>query len=69
VELEPGKWTHLKIVVSGDKAQLHVNGAQQPTLIVNDLKRGKSRGAVALWAHCTTEAYFSKLKLAAARAH
>jgi hypothetical protein len=69
VDLEPGKWTHLKIVVSGDKAQLHVNGAAQPTLIVNDLKRGKSRGAVALWAHCTTEAYFSKLKMAAARAH
>jgi len=62
-DLEPGKWTHLKIVVAGEKAQLYVNGAKQPTLIVNDLKHGKSRGAVALWSHCTTEAYFTNLKV------
>jgi len=62
-DLEPGKWTHLKIVVAGEKAQLYVNGAKQPTLIVNDLKRGKSRGAVALWSHCTTDAYFANLKV------
>jgi len=62
-DLTPGRWTHLKIVVAGDKAQLYVNGAKQPTLIVNDLKRGKSRGAVALWSHCTTDAYFSNLKI------
>jgi hypothetical protein len=66
-DLEPGKWTHLRIVVAGDKAQLYVNGAKQPTLIVNDLKRGKSRGAVALWSHCTTDAYFSGLKISPAR--
>jgi hypothetical protein len=66
VDLVPGEWTHLKIAVSGDKARLYVNGASQPTLIVNDLKRGKSRGAVALWAHTTTEAYFSGLTIRAA---
>src|SRR3954470_14421716 len=66
-DLEPGKWTHLKIVVAGQIAQLYVNGAKQPTLIVNDLKRGKSRGAVALWSHCTTDAYFSNLKMTPAR--
>jgi hypothetical protein len=63
VDLEPGKWTHLKIDVAGDKAQLYVNGARQPALIVNDLKRGKSRGAIGLWTHCSTEAYFSNLKI------
>ena len=62
-DIEPGKWTHLKIVVAGQIAQLYVNGAKQPALIVNDLKRGKSRGAVALWSHCTTDAYFSNLKM------
>ena len=67
-DLEPGKWTHLKIVVSGDKAQLYVNGASQPALIVNDLKQGRSRGAVALWGHCTTDAYFSGLKIVPAKA-
>jgi len=62
-DLEAGKWTHLKIVVAGEKAQLFVNGAKQPALIVNDLKHGKSRGAVALWSHCTTDAYFTNLKV------
>jgi len=62
-DLEPGKWTHLKIVVAGEKAQLYVNGAKQPALIVNDLKHGKSRGAVGLWSHCTTDAYFANLKV------
>ena len=61
VDLEPGVWTHLRITVAGDKAQLYVNGATQPTLVVNDLKRGKSKGAVALWTHATTEAYFTNL--------
>jgi hypothetical protein len=43
-DLEPGAWTHVKIVVSGTHAQLYVNGAAQPCLIVNDLKLGKTRG-------------------------
>jgi len=29
--------------------RLYVNGAQQPTLIVNDLKMGDTEGAIALW--------------------
>ena len=38
--LETGGWTHVKVDVSGVRARLFVNGAAQPTLIVNDLKRG-----------------------------
>jgi len=63
VDLEPGMWTQMKIVVSGTKAQLFVNGSEQPVLVVNDLKLGKSQGQIALWAHSTTEAYFSGLKV------
>src|SRR5882724_9895640 len=37
VDLEPGVWTRVRIVIAGVKARLHVNGAEQPTLIVNDL--------------------------------
>ena len=62
-DLEPGVWTKLKIVVSGAKAQLYVNGASQPSLIVNDLKQGDSQGKIALWAHSTTEAYFSRINI------
>lgn len=63
VDLVPGEWTHVKIEVQGEKARLYVNGAQQPTLIVNDLKRGRSRGAVALWIGPGTIAHFSNLRI------
>lgn len=63
VDLEPGVWTRMKVVVTGTKAQLYVNGAQQPALVVNDLKLGESHGQIALWAHSTTEAYFSRLTI------
>jgi hypothetical protein len=61
VDLQPGVWTRLKIVVSGTKAQLFVNGADQPCLIVNDLKLGETHGQIGLWAHSSTDAYFSNL--------
>lgn len=62
-DLEPGAWTRIKVVVSGTKARLYVNGADQPCLIVNDLKLGESHGAVALWAYWSTEAYFSNVRI------
>ncbi len=60
-DLVPGEWTKVKIVIAGTKAQLYINGASQPSLIVNDLKRGDSHGAIALWSHTSTEGYFSNL--------
>jgi hypothetical protein len=61
VDLEPGAWTHMKIVVSGRHAALYVNDAPQPCLIVNDLKMGETRGPIALWAHVSTNAYFARV--------
>jgi hypothetical protein len=63
VDIEEKAWTRLKIVVSGMKAELYVNDATQPCLIVNDLKLGESHGGVALWAGSDTEAYFSNLRV------
>jgi len=63
VDLEAGAWTRIKIVVSGTKAQLYVNNAEQPCLIVNDLKLGETHGPVALWTGSDTEAYFSNLTI------
>ena len=62
-DMVPGEWTHLKLEVSGVKARLYVNGASQPALIVNDLKGGDTRGAIALWSYTSSEAYFSNLKV------
>jgi hypothetical protein len=63
VDMEAGAWTHLKIVVSGKAARLHVNGAAEPCLVVNDLKLGNGHGQVALWANTTTVAHFANLTL------
>jgi hypothetical protein len=63
VDLQPGEWTHMKIVVAGKTAQLYVNEADQPCLIVNDLKLGDGRGQIALWAHSSTDGYFSNLTI------
>jgi hypothetical protein len=60
-DLQPGVWTRVKIVVKGDKAKLFVNGVEQPTLIVNDLKHGESKGAVALWVGPGSNTHFTNL--------
>jgi hypothetical protein len=62
-DMEPAVWTTMKVVVSGSKARLYVNGAQQPCLIVNDLKRGDGAGRIALWAHVETDAYFGAVAI------
>jgi len=63
VDIEQNAWTSIKIVVEGTKAELYVNGADQPCLIVNDLKLGETHGRVALWTGSDTEAYFSNLRI------
>jgi hypothetical protein len=67
VDLEPGAWTRVRIVVDGTKARLFVHGADQPVLIVNDLKHGDGSGAVALWIGPGTEGYFTGVTVQAAR--
>ena len=52
-----------KIEVDGRKARLYVHGAEQPGLIVNDLKLEPRAGGVALWVGPGTEGYFSNLKI------
>ena len=63
VDIDPEAWTKIKVVVSGSQAQLYVNGADRPCLIVNDLKLGATRGQIALWTGPDTEAYFSNLTI------
>jgi hypothetical protein len=65
VDLEPGVWTKYKIEVEGRNARLYVNGAEQPCLIVHDLKLDPQAGGVALWVGPGTEGYFANLKIAA----
>jgi hypothetical protein len=63
VDLVPGQWTQVKIQVVGSRARLYVNGTEQPTLIVNDLKQPSVKGAIALWVGPGTIAHFSDLRV------
>jgi hypothetical protein len=59
VDLEPGAWTRYRITVQGTTARLFVHGAEQPALVVPDLKLGDVSGGVALWIGPGTEGYFT----------
>lgn len=63
-DLVPGEWTRVRIEVKGEKARLFVNGAPQPSMIVNDLKLGAgSTGSIGLWIGPGTVAHFANLRV------
>jgi hypothetical protein len=62
-DLRTGAWTRMRIKVLGTRAELYLDGAEQPCLIVRDLKLGGHGGRVALWADPTTEAHFRALRV------
>jgi hypothetical protein len=63
VDLVAAEWTKVKIEVHGNKARLFVNGVEQPNLLVDDLKQGARKGAVALWIGSGTLAHFANLQI------
>lgn len=63
VDLEPGVWTKVKIVLAGGKARLYVHGAEQPCLIINGLKLPPVKGGTGLWAGPGTDGYFANLRV------
>lgn len=63
VDLESGAWTKIRVEVKGTIARLFVHSQAQPTLIVNDLKLGASKGGIALWIGPGTEAHFRNLHM------
>ncbi|MFC1785202.1 hypothetical protein ACFL0J_06210 [Candidatus Neomarinimicrobiota bacterium] len=64
VDIDKDNWTKLKIVIKDKNARLFVNDAEQPTLIVNDLKQNLSeKGSIGLWIGPGSVAYFADLKI------
>jgi hypothetical protein len=63
VDLQPATWTRVRVTFEGQKARLYVHDAEQPTLVVNDLKRPAAAGGVALWIGPGTVAHFRGLKV------
>lgn len=63
VDLVPGAWTEVRIEVTGKQARLYVHGADEPVLIVNDLKGATVSGQVGLWLHSSTLAHFRNVRI------
>jgi hypothetical protein len=63
-DVVPDEWIHLRVEVAGASAQFYVNGATQPTLIVQDLKHGAdAHGTVGLWAGNGADCHFRNLSI------
>jgi hypothetical protein len=63
VDLQPGEWTRMRVVVEGNDARLFVSDASQPCLVVHDLKGGDVEGGIALWTGPGTEGYFRNVRI------
>jgi hypothetical protein len=50
VEFPKERWVRARIEVTGLGARVFLDGAEKPTLVVEDLKHGHKRGTVGLWA-------------------
>ena len=48
LEIPADEWIRVKLVVSGTRLEAYCGGATEPTLVVEQLKRGASRGLIAL---------------------
>jgi hypothetical protein len=67
VDLEPGRWTDVRIEVTKNGARLFVHGSPQASLIVNDLKASDRDGRIALWIGPEAIGHFSGLRVSAHR--
>jgi len=63
-DLQPGKWFHVRIEVSGDRARLYLDRANQPAFIVDGLKHGPAtNGGIALWVGPYAECFFADIRV------
>jgi hypothetical protein len=62
VDIPRDKWFHMRLAVAGAQAKLFVQDMQRPALVIDDLKSGNQKGAVAL-AVLTGATYFSNFEI------
>jgi len=65
VDIKAGQWVHMRIVIKGANAALYIGQADNPCLIVHDLKLGDVEGSVGLWMGQDTDGYFRNVRIAA----
>ena len=61
-DILPDRWIHLKMEVFGTQAKVFLDDAEQPALLITDLKHGLSKGAIGLMGPKDKTAYFSNFK-------
>jgi hypothetical protein len=49
VDIPKEQWVHVRIEIAGLGGKVYFNNADKPVLVIEDLKRGHSRGTVGLW--------------------
>jgi len=59
LEIMPGEWNHLKIIVAGDRAEVYWNREEDPALVIDHLDHGLSEGAVKLMSSQTGSAFYA----------
>jgi glyoxylase-like metal-dependent hydrolase (beta-lactamase superfamily II) len=59
---DPNGWFHARIVLTGGRVEVFVNGASKPSLSVEDLGSAKS-GGVALWVGNGSDGAFANLRI------
>ena len=64
VDLDAERWTRIRLVVDGSRAELYVSDATQPALIVNDLKLPPASGGIGLWVGPGSKGYFKSVTVA-----
>jgi hypothetical protein len=63
-DIATGRWIPMKLVVTGSKALLYLDGSRKAALIVTDLKLGANqRGGVGIWLESGTVAHFRNLQV------
>jgi len=62
-DMEPGVWTHMRIVVKGTGVRLYLNDQPQPVLIVTDPRSPDTGGGLGLWIGVGTDGYFANLRV------
>lgn len=63
-DISTGRWIHIKLVITGKKAELFLDHAPRPAFIVTDMKLASDRrGGVGIWIESGTVGHFRNLSI------
>jgi len=63
IEIPLNEWVHIKLEVSGSQARVYLGDTKKPTLKIDYLKHGKSKGGIAITSPPNGSAHFSNFKI------